>query len=163
GRWSFLQLDLLVDRRVLVPRPETEVVALAALDEATRLGARRGVRNAWMGTDVVFPVADLGTGSGALALTLAVELPDAEGWATDGSEHALAVARANLAGIGRAATRVRLATGSWFDALPSSLRGTLRIVVSNPPYIAEREVDTLPDAVVSWEPYGALVAGPTGL
>ena len=162
GRWQFLELDLLVDRRVLVPRPETEVVAITAVDEAVRLGLRRGRGDPWVsGTE--YPVADLGTGSGALGLWLACELPDAEVWATDVSADALAVARANLAGIGVAATRVRLAEGSWFAALPAELQGRLRIVVSNPPYIAEHEVDDLAAVVVDWEPRGALVSGPSGL
>ena len=146
GAWHFLGLDLLVDRRVLVPRPETEVVAQVAIDEAARLGqparaaATRG--RAPRPNDVV---ADLGTGSGALALALASELPDAEVWAADVSDDALAVARANVAGIGSAAaTRVRVARGSWFDALPTELRGRVRIVVANPPYVAEHEVAELP-------------------
>jgi release factor glutamine methyltransferase len=84
-------------------------------------------------------------------------------WATDVSSNALAVARANLAGIGSAATRVRLEVGSWFDALPDELRGRLKIVVSNPPYVAETEVPDLPSVVVDWEPRLALVSGPTGL
>jgi release factor glutamine methyltransferase len=162
GRWQFLELDLLVDRRVLVPRPETEVVARAAVDEAVRLGFRRGRGDPWV-NDTEYAVADLGTGSGALALWLASELPDAEVWATDVSEDALAVARANLAGIGVAATRVRLAAGSWFAALPGELRGRLRVVVSNPPYVAEGEVADLPPVVAHWEPRGALVSGPTGM
>ncbi len=144
GAWQFLGLELLVDRRVLIPRPETELVAQIALDEAARLGLRRGSADHWdvVGTDVV---VDLGTGSGALALALATELPDAEVWAVDTSEDALRVARANVAGIGgAAATRVRVAQGSWYDALPAELRGTLRLVVSNPPYIAEHEVDAAP-------------------
>jgi release factor glutamine methyltransferase len=162
GRWQFLELDLLVDRRVLVPRPETEVVATTAIDEAVRLGLRRGRGDPWV-SDTEYPVADLGTGSGALALWLARELPDAEVWATDVSADALAVARANLAGIGVVATRVRLAEGSWFAALPADLRGRLRMVVSNPPYLAEHEVAHLPAVVVDWEPRGALVSGPSGL
>ena len=162
GRWQFLDLELMVDRRVLVPRPETEVVAQLAVEEVTRLGMRRGKGDPWVST-TEYAVADLGTGSGAIALTLAVELPDAEVWATDVSDDALAVARANLAGIGVAATRVRVAGGSWFDALPEELRGTLRLVVSNPPYIAEHEVPELPPVVVEWEPRGALVSGPSGL
>jgi release factor glutamine methyltransferase len=162
GRWQFLELELMVDRRVLVPRPETEVVAQLALDEATRLGLRRGKGDPWV-SDTEYAVADLGTGSGAIALTLAVELPDAEVWATDVSDDALAVARANLAGIGVAATRVRVAGGSWFAALPAELRGQLRLVVSNPPYIAEHEVVELPSVVVDWEPRHALVSGPSGM
>ena len=162
GRWDFLGVDLLVDPRVLVPRPETEVVAQVAIAEAVRLGARRGTHNGWLAADTAYAVADLGTGSGAIALALARELPDAEVWATDASDDALAVARANVAGVGSAATRVRVANGSWYDALPGELRGVLRVVVSNPPYVAEHEVADLPRDVADWEPRAALVSGPTG-
>ncbi len=162
GRWDFLGLDLLVDRRVLVPRPETEVVARTAIDEAVRLGARRGKHDAWLAADTSYAVVDLGTGSGAIALALARELPDAEVWATDASDDALAVARANVAGTGSAATRVRLHAGSWYDALPDDRRGRFRVIVSNPPYIAEHEVPDLPRDVAEWEPRHALVSGPTG-
>ena len=150
GRWGFRTLDLLVDRRVLIPRPETEVVAETAVDELRRLG----------GGDRPVRAADLGTGSGALALTLAAEVVTAEVWGTDVSADALAVARANLAGLGRPASRVRLAAGDWFAALPPDLRGRLDLVVSNPPYVAEAEV--LPPEVADWEPRPALVAGPAG-
>jgi len=163
GRWQFFGLDLLVDRRVLVPRPETEVVALTAIEEAVRSGARRGSSDPWRASDTTYTVADLGTGSGALALALATELPDAEVWATDVSDDALAVTRANLAGIGTAATRVRVGAGSWFGGLPDELRCRLRLIVSNPPYVAEHEVAELPPTVVEWEPRAALVSGPTGL
>ncbi|HZR13812.1 MAG TPA: peptide chain release factor N(5)-glutamine methyltransferase [Acidimicrobiia bacterium] len=165
GHWSFRDLDLLVDPRVLIPRPETEVVAEVALDEAVRLGARRGRPRTFTRshTPRPFTIADLGTGSGALALALATQLPEAEVWATDVSEDALAVARANLAGIGTAATRVRVASGSWFDALPPFLRGHVRLVVSNPPYVANREMQSLPADVADHEPMEALVSGPTGL
>src|SRR5215213_2952195 len=162
GRWDFLGVDLVVDRRVLVPRPETEVVARTAIDEAVRLGARRGWHDAWLAADTSYAVADLGTGSGAIALAMARELPDAEVWATDLSDDALVVARANVAGIGSAATRVRVRAGSWYDALPPELRGALRVIVSNPPYVAEHEVAELPRAVADWEPRAALVSGPTG-
>ncbi len=162
GRWDFLGLDLLVDRRVLIPRPETEVVVQVAIEEAVRLGARRGKHNPWLASDTEYAVADLGTGSGAIALTLARELPDAEVWATDASDDALLVARANIAGVGTAATRVQVRAGSWFDALPAELRGAFRVIVSNPPYIAEHEVSDLPRDVVDWEPRGALVSGPNG-
>jgi release factor glutamine methyltransferase len=163
GEWSFRGVDLLVDRRVLIPRPESEVTAEVAIDEAQRLGARRGTSNPWTGTVTAYAVADLGTGSGALALALAAELPDAEIWATDASDDALAVARANLAGVGQPAVRVRLARGDWFGALPPELRGRLRMVVTNPPYVAESELAGLPAEVREHEPVDALVSGPTGL
>jgi len=162
GAWSFRGLDLLVDPRVLIPRPETEHVVEVALEEAARLGLRRSRRRlSLVESKPAAFVADLGTGSGAIAIALESELPDVEVWATDLSEDALTVARANVAGC--AAARVRIApAGSWFGALPGELRGELRLIVSNPPYVAEHEVATLPDEVARYEPRSALVAGPEG-
>jgi release factor glutamine methyltransferase len=160
GSWSFRGLDLMVDHRVLIPRPETEWVVEVALEEAARVGLRRGAR-APLGSETSATVADLGTGSGAIALALESELADVEVWATDASADALAVAAANVAGCG--AARVRLAEGSWFDALPSELAGTLALVVANPPYVAAHELDTLAPEVAGHEPHDALVSGPTGL
>lgn len=152
GAWGFRGLDLFVDRRVLIPRPETEIVVEVAIREARRLE---------LAPSEPLVAVDLGTGSGAIALSLAVEL-GAEVWATDESADALAVARANVAGTGgQAATRVRLVAGDWFGALPEELAGRVRLVVSNPPYVGAGE--DLPPVVRDWEPEGALVAGPTGL
>jgi release factor glutamine methyltransferase len=162
GHWPFRGVDLVVDRRVLIPRPETEVVAEVALAEAVRAGARRGPSDPWGAAEPTFAVADLGTGSGALALALAAELPEAEIWATDTSPGALAVASANLAGLGLAATRVRLVTGVWYEALPEALRGRLRVIVSNPPYVAEAEFGELPAEIRRHEPREALVPGAAG-
>ncbi len=152
GAWGFRTLDLFVDRRVLIPRPETESVAGAAIDELTRLRGRDRDRE--------LLVADLGTGSGAIGLSLAAEVADIDVWLTDVSDDALAVARANLAGLGRRGGRVRLADGSWFDALPSELAGRFDLVVSNPPYVgAGDEIET---QVVEWEPALALFADDDG-
>jgi release factor glutamine methyltransferase len=163
GAWSFCGIDLLVDRRVLIPRPETEVVAQVAIAEVERLGERVGRADPWASALTAYAVADLGTGSGALALALAFALPEAEVWATDVDDDALAVARANVAGSGTPSARVRLAPGSWFAALPEPLRGHLRLVVANPPYLATDELKGLDPQVAEWEPVGALVSGPTGL
>jgi release factor glutamine methyltransferase len=109
-------------------------------------------------------MVDLGTGSGAIALSLALEVGSGTVWGTDVSPDALAVARANLAGMGgTAATRVRLVEGSWWEALPSSIRGRVSLTVSNPPYVTQAEVEGLAPVVADWEPRQALVAGPTGL
>ena len=113
GHWGFRHLDLMVNRRVLIPRPETEQVVEVALAELDRLGGR----------DVPTTVVDLGTGSGAIALAVATERVRTTVWATDASEAALAVARANLAGVGRAGARVTMVAGDWFGALPAELRG----------------------------------------
>jgi release factor glutamine methyltransferase len=162
GAWEFRGLDLFVDRRVLIPRAETEWVVEVALEEAARSGLRRSRRRLSLveaGTPA--SAVDLGTGSGAIAIALAAELPDVEVWATDVSEDALAVARANVAGC--AATRVRIAgPGEWFDPLPEALRGAVRLLVSNPPYVAEHEVADLPGEVADYEPRRALVSGPSG-
>jgi release factor glutamine methyltransferase len=108
-------------------------------------------------------VADLGTGSGAIALALAAEVAEAEVWATDISPAALEVTRANLAAIGpKVGSRVHLAQGMWYEALPAGLRGRLRVIVSNPPYVTEAEFTELPAEVRDHEPAGALVAGPIG-
>jgi release factor glutamine methyltransferase len=151
GRWGFRHLDLMVDRRVLIPRPETETVVETALQLARSLPR---------------PIvcADLGTGSGAIGLSLASELghDGVTVWMTDSSADALDVARANAAGIGRAAANVRLAHGPWFDALPAELLGHLAIIVSNPPYVADDDVE-LEHIVRNWEPASALFGGVDGL
>jgi release factor glutamine methyltransferase len=147
GRWGFRTLDVHVDARVLIPRPETETVVEHALALIDALDARLAV--------------DLGTGSGVIAMSLAAERPKLAVWGTDTSEQALDVARANLAGTGRAGARVRLAHGDWYDALEPELAGTIDVVVSNPPYVAAH--DPLPREVSEWEPHGALISGPTGL
>lgn len=154
GRWSFRELDLFVDPRVLIPRPETEVVAGLAIDELRR---RRSVQPPGSAR---LRALDLGTGSGAIALSIAAECAGVEVWATDRSGDALAVARSNLAGIGRRGTVVTMSEGSWFDALDPALRAGFDVVVANPPYVAAD--DDLPDEVADWEPGSALVAGPTG-
>ena len=152
GHWAFRTLDLMVDRRVLIPRPETEAVVDVALGVLDSIRAPR-------------PLAvDLGTGSGAIALSLAAERSGLEVWATDESPDALDVASANLAGLGGwAATRVRLVEGSWWEALPAELQGRVTLAVSNPPYISSAEMPALDEVVRRWEPASALEAGPTGL
>jgi release factor glutamine methyltransferase len=149
GCWSFRRLDLAVDRRVLIPRPETEIVAGVAIDLARSVP--RPVT-----------VVDLGTGSGAIGLALADELPvtGVAVWLVDDDPDALDVARANLAGIGRRAANVRIAEGSWFDALPAGT--VVDVAVSNPPYVDPSSTELDP-AVRDWEPAHAVFAGGDGL
>ncbi len=154
GHWAFRHLDLLVDRRVLIPRPETEQVVEVALEAFDAVASRRPGRHR-------LTVADLGTGSGAIALAVATERTGCRVWGVDRSPDALAVARANLAGLGMAGSGVQLLEGSWFDPLPDELRGTLDLIVSNPPYVGSGE--PLDASVTDWEPIEALVPGPTGL
>jgi release factor glutamine methyltransferase len=151
GRWPFRQLELIVDRRVLIPRPETEQVVEVALRELGLLGS-----------DPV--VVDLGTGSGAIALSVAAEARPGAVWATDASPDAIAMARANLVGLGGSrAPKVRLLVGSWWDALPVELRGQISLVISNPPYVSTDEMASLPPLVADWEPPSALHGGVRGM
>jgi release factor glutamine methyltransferase len=164
GHWPFRRLDLFVDPRVLIPRPETEQVVEVALAEARRL-AEAGGRDAGVRAGLV--VADAGTGTGAIALSLATELGSrvvAEVWATDASADALEVATSNLEAVRRAQPAaaalppVTLVHGSWLEPLPARLRGGVDLVVSNPPYVSEHEWEELADEV-RLEPRAALVAG----
>jgi release factor glutamine methyltransferase len=143
GTAPFGPLDLLVDERVLVPRPETE----GLFDIATKM-----VRNPEV-------VVDLCTGSGALALALKQEFPSAAVFATDISEDAISVAVENKH---RNSLDVYLAAGDLYDPLPASLLGEVDLLVANPPYVSEAEFDSLPEDVKR-EPRVALVAGRTGL
>lgn len=153
GRWGFRTLDLMVDPRVLIPRPETETVAGLAIEAVQKMQSRQQAK--------AVVVADLGTGSGAIAASVAVECTDVKVHASDNSQDALNVARANLAGLGSPASVVRLHHGDWFEALPVALRGDLDVVVANPPYVAVGE--RLPSVVTDWEPEAALRSGADGL
>jgi release factor glutamine methyltransferase len=146
GRAAFRRLSLHVDRSVLIPRPETEQLVEHVLDWCRGRERLRAV--------------DLGTGSGAIAISLALEGPFQDVVGVDISLDALNVARANAAGAGVAA-RVDLRQGSLFRALGP--RERFHVVVSNPPYIALGEADALPAEVREWEPELALFAGPSGL
>ena len=158
GTWSFRNLELAVDRRVLIPRPETEQVVEVALRHVIRMASELPFEPSLVGVD-------LGTGSGAIALSLAAEVPTSVGWeiwATDASTDALDVARANVTTLVAqrpdVADRVHLVQGSWFAALPGDLMGRLDLVVSNPPYVATHELGDLDPEVREWEPRSALVA-----
>lgn len=151
SRWAFRHLDLFVDRRVLIPRPETELIIDLALDVL-------------MGIDRPARVVDLGTGSGAIGLSIAAESHprEVEVWLTDVSNEALDVARANVATLGRLGSRVKIAHGSWWSALPSELAGSIDLAVCNPPYIAVGDPEVATD-VIEWEPHSALFADDDGL
>jgi release factor glutamine methyltransferase len=143
GHWGFRRLDLMVDDRVLVPRPETELV----VERCLRLleGRERPA------------VVDVGTGSGAIALSLKDERPDARVTAVDVSVDALAVASSNAERLGLDVTFVQS------DLLDQAEGGPFDLVVSNPPYVPAGEVDALEPEVAVYEPRLATVAGEDGL
>ncbi len=138
GRKGFRHIDLLVDERVLVPRPETELLVEVGLDVAQ--GAK---------------VVDVGTGSGAIALALKQERPDIEAIGTDASGDAIAVARANAAALG---LDVAFRAGDLLAGV-----GECDAILSNPPYIADGDRASLPPEIAAHEPPGALFAGADGL
>lgn len=142
GEKEFGGLTLRVDARVLVPRPDTEVLVEWALEALPAHGST-GPR-----------LLDLGTGSGAIALTAATRRPDAQVTATDTSGDALAVAQANAE---RLSLSLRFAHGAWLAAVPGE---RFHVIASNPPYIAEGDPHL---ASLSHEPLTALTAGPDGL
>ncbi len=156
-RWSFRGLELRVDRRALVPRPETEVVAGEALAALARpVAVRPGDGGALL-------AADLGTGSGAIACSLVHEHPGVRVVAVEVDPGALNLARENRALLApEAAARLELRGGSWYEPL-GDLAGSLDVVVANPPYLAAAEWPSLDLVVRDHDPYGALVAGDTGL
>jgi release factor glutamine methyltransferase len=138
GRRGFRHLELAVDSRVLVPRPETELLVEVGLELPER--AR---------------VVDVGTGSGAVALALKHERPDLEVLGTDSSADALEVARANAARLG---LDVEFLRGDLLAGV-----GEVDAVLSNPPYVADRERASLAPEIARHEPPGALFAGADGL
>ncbi|HEX2240256.1 MAG TPA: peptide chain release factor N(5)-glutamine methyltransferase [Actinomycetota bacterium] len=144
GTVGFRRIELAVGPGVFIPRPETEVVVEAA---SRRLGAG--------GT-----IVDIGTGSGAIALSLADERPDAKVYATERSAEAIAWCRKNLAAL---RLNVEVFEGDLFMPLPSSLRRAVDVVVSNPPYVAQGELSKLAQEIVAYEPHEALFAGDGGL
>jgi len=142
GRKEFYGRDFVVDPRVLVPRPETELIVELALN-----WFQRRSRN----TTIPLTIADIGTGSGCLAVTLALEVPQAYVFACDISVEALAVAQQNIERY-NVSDRVQLLQGSGCAPLP----GSVTLVVANPPYTILAEVDK---NVYRWEPHLALDGG----
>ncbi|MCC5995160.1 MAG: peptide chain release factor N(5)-glutamine methyltransferase [Oceanicaulis sp.] len=145
GSAGFWTLDLIVTPDVLTPRPDTETVVEAALAAAPD-------------RDAPLEILDIATGSGAIALALLSELPNARAAATDLSAPALAVARGNAAANGLA-DRIRFIETNWADGVA----GPFDIIVSNPPYIASAVIGALEPEVRDHEPRLALDGGPDGL
>jgi len=138
GEWGFRHLTLTVDRRALIPRPETEILVERALALVVALERPR--------------VLDVGTGSGAIALAIADEHPGALVTGLDSSAEALALAAENVVRTGLA---VELAGHDLFEGLPA---GPWDLIVSNPPYVDAADLPGLQPEVRDWEPHGALTS-----
>lgn len=154
GYKYFFSRRFLVNKSVLIPRPETELLCEAALN---------GVRRLKKSGKEAFRCLDLGTGSGILAVTLALHLPEAEIWAVDLSAEALELARANafLHGLG---FKVRWLRGDYFEALSGiEPQPRFNLVLSNPPYLSRADLEMLSAGVSDYEPLEALFGGEDGL
>ncbi len=150
GHQEFWGMDLIVSPAVLIPRPETEHLVETVLDLAKQTG---------VSAPHELQIVDVGTGSGAIAIALAKELPTAEIHATDISGEALEVARANAARHGLA-SRIEFRQG---DLLEGFSPASFDFVVSNPPYVGESEEESVQLEVRKFEPRNAVFAGPSGL
>jgi release factor glutamine methyltransferase len=139
GFTEFRGLELISEPGVFVPRDSSEFLAEQAI---RRLRKRRS------------PVlVDLATGAGTIALSVANEVPKAAVYGTDLSEDAVKLARRNARALG---LKVRFATGDVFGGLPKKIRGTVDVITVHPPYVAEHEVQDLPDEIKDWEPVHTL-------
>jgi release factor glutamine methyltransferase len=147
ARQEFFGREFLVTPAVLIPRPETELLIDEALLLLPALGFSRSLT-----------VIDIGTGSGCLAVTLALEYPKARYVATDSSEAALSVARANARQHG-VVDKIEFVRGQYF----AGLNGPFNLVITNPPYVAEAERPELAPEVAEYEPASALFGGQDGL
>lgn len=152
GEVAFRHIVLKVRPGVLIPRPETEILVDSVLPAIDAAIAERGEAL----------VADICTGSGCIALSIAGERPDATVIATDLSELALTIAQENGERLGLS-ERVSIAHGDLFAALDPALRGTVDVIVSNPPYVPSADVPDLPAEVAGFEPHLALDGGADGL
>jgi release factor glutamine methyltransferase len=166
GHQEFWGLDLIVSPTVLIPRPETEhvletVVGLVSRDESKQSQDQKQDQRPRTGVSAPHEprIVDVGTGSGAIALALAKELPFAEIHATEISAEALEVARANAARH-ELTSRITFHQADLLIGLP---HGEFDFVVSNPPYVGESEEDSVQLEVRKFEPRNAVFAGPTGL
>ena len=150
GHQEFWGMDLIVSPAVLIPRPETEHIVETVLELAKSTVERRASPPV---------IVDVGTGSGAIALALAKELPAAEIHATDISQEALEVATANAARH-ELTSRIKFHQADLLEGFPPA---SFDFVVSNPPYVGESEEDSVQLEVRKFEPRNAVFAGPTGL
>ena len=148
GTTSFCGLEIAVNSNVLVPRPETELLTERAIEYLSCLPSEPGI------------VLDFGTGSGCIALAVAIRCPNAEIHALDISEEALAVARQNAARL-QVEGRIRFYLGDGFAALPCARQ--FHLIISNPPYIAGSEIESLEPEVRFHDPRLALDGGIDGL
>ncbi|GAB4333069.1 MAG: peptide chain release factor N(5)-glutamine methyltransferase [Candidatus Abyssubacteria bacterium] len=150
GRKEFMDYTFRVDRRALIPRPETETL----VEHAVELTQRNKFKHP--------RILDVGTGSGCIAVSLALLLPNAEIHAIDVSEPALELAREN-AQSHHVEKRITFHLGHAYSELPESLKNSFNLIVANPPYVPDGTYPALPKVIREYEPASALLGGPDGL
>ncbi|MCL2391300.1 MAG: peptide chain release factor N(5)-glutamine methyltransferase [Oscillospiraceae bacterium] len=148
GEWEFYGLPIVVDESVLIPRMDTEVLAEASIAQLKRRG--------WQTR-----VLDLCAGSGCIGLAIAANVPNCRVVLADISEHALSVCRQNM--LKNSLSRQITAIEADATGIPPALLGRFDMIVSNPPYIPTRDIETLDPSVRDYEPLLALDGGPDGL
>lgn len=175
GSTEFYGREFLVSPAVLIPRPETERLVdhvrlfldgLCSGRAGNPVKRARSGKNGHSGetrSDAPVRFADVGTGSGVLAITLALECPSVQGYATDVSGEALGIARRNAGRLLRGRRRIAFARGSLLAPLNAPPMPALDLIVSNPPYVTSREMDSLPEEIRAFEPGLALHGGEDGL
>ncbi len=148
-RCQFYGIDFYIDHRALIPRPETELLVEKTVEFARRQCPSKNQ----------FVIADIGTGSGVIAISLALALPEARIYATDISPSALQVANINRRHYKEVGNRVKLLRGNLLEPLPEPVN----IIVANLPYIKNCELQTLSPEIINFEPIPALASGEDGL
>jgi len=151
GSTSFCGFEIAVNQNVLVPRPETELLAEAGWKFLSTRATTEPVKT-----------LDFGTGSGCIAIALAAKVPNANIFALDVSAEALELAQQN-AQLNQVAERIQFFHGDGFSALPAGAANSFDLIISNPPYIATAEIETLDPEVRDFDPRGALDGGADGL
>ena len=152
GKKEFYGYEFKVSPSVLIPRPETEILIETAISI---------IRESNNGKDEKLCIADLGTGSGAIAVTLALLIPHAEIWALDSSLAALEIAAEN-ASYHKVASRINFVAGRFID-IPALFPKSINMIITNPPYICSRNIAQLPPHIKDYEPLSALDGGEDGL
>jgi release factor glutamine methyltransferase len=145
--WEFYGIDFYIDQRVFIPRPETELLVEETITSASRYIQRGSIT-----------IADIGTGSGVIAITLALTLPQAKIYATDISGIALQVAEINCQ-CHKVTNQVKLLQGNLLEPLPEPVD----IIVANLPYIKDSDLEMLRPEIINFEPTAALAGGEEGL
>jgi len=156
---SFLDLKLFIKEGVFIPRPETEILANKAISILQNIKTNDSLKSS---NNKRFLVLDIGTGCGAIALSIAKEVPNCYVYATDISEKALEIAKINTLNL-NLSNKIKFIDGYLFEPLPSDLKFSFDLIISNPPYVSVPHYKKLQPEIRKYEPKVALLAGKDGI